>query len=145
LEIALRRGLPTTGAMGTADVLDFVEPLNLDQALVPQDPDWDKAWVVRARNARMVEKYLTPARLEILKKFFRMKVVSAFFIFDGQDAVLRVATADPLNNKDRLEKIVKGLLTHAEALIAGQQEFEELQAIVRGTQPYVAPQTPPPL
>lgn len=129
LEIALRHGLPTTGALGTPDLLEFTAPLSLDQSLVPQDADWDDRWVVRARNARVVEKYLTPARLEIFRKIFRMKVVSSFFIFDGQDAILRVSTTDPLNNKDRLEKIIKGLLSQVEPLIVQPEEFIQLRRV----------------
>lgn len=142
LEIALRQGLPTTGALGTIDVLDFAQPLNLVQSLVPQDADWDQDWVVRARNIRVVEKYLTPSRLEIFKKIFRMKVVSAFFIFDGQDAILRVATADPLNNKARLEKIVKGLISQIEPLIVGPEEFAQLRRVADMTT-YAPPSAPP--
>lgn len=142
LEIALRRGLPETGALGTGEVMDFSQSLRLDQTVVPQDKDWDAAWLVRTRHAAMMEQYLTPARLEVFKKIFRMKVRVAVFVFDSQDAVLRIVTTDPLNNKDRLEKIVKGLLANVESLIVKPDEFAQLEAVVQASP--VPPRPPEP-
>lgn len=143
LEIALRHGLPVMGAMGTQTVIPIIQSLRLDQSVVPQDKDWDPSWMIRTRHAGMVEKYLTPQRLEIIKKIFRMKVLSAFFIFDEQDAVLRIETADPLNDSQRLEKIVKGLIQHAEGLIVKNEERSMLDALVRAAPPAPLPEPPP--
>lgn len=141
LEIALRRGLPETGALGTGEVMNFAQSLRLDQTIVPQDQDWDSAWLVRTRHAAMMEQYLTPARLEVFKKIFRMKVRVAVFVFDSQDAVLRIVTSDPLSNHQRLEKIVKGLLANVESLIVRPEEYALLQAVVQSAP--VSQQPPP--
>jgi len=143
LEIALRRGLPETGVLGTGEVMDFAQSLRLDQVIVPQDKDWDAAWLVRTRHAAMMEQYLTAARLDVFKKIFRMKVRVAVFVFDSQDAVLRIVTTDPLNNKDRLEKIVKGLLANVESLIVKPDEFAQLQAVVNASPVPPRPPEPP--
>lgn len=126
LEIALRRGLPTTGAMGTPGSVPLIQSLRLEQTYVPDDKDWDTTWMARARHGAILKAYLTPARLEIFKKIFKMKVLSALFVFDQQDAVLRIETADPLNNKDRLEKIVKGLLQQVDGLMVQEEEWNRL-------------------
>lgn len=143
LEIALRQGLPAMGALGTPTMIPVIQSLRMDQSVVPQDKDWDPSWMIRTRHAGMVEKYLTPARLDIIKKIFRMKVRSAFFIFDEQDAVLRIETADPLNNSERLEKIVKSLIAHCEGLIVKNDERAALDAIVRAAPPAPLPEPVP--
>ena len=139
LEIALRHGLPVTGAMGTQTMIPLIQTLRMDQSVVPQDKDWDPSWMIRTRHAGMVEKFLTPARIEIIKKIFRMKVLSAFFIFDEQDAVLRIETADPLNDSQRLEKIVKSLILQAEGLIVKAEERALLEGVVRSAPPAPLP------
>lgn len=126
LEIALRRGLPTTGAMGTPLAVPLIQSLRLEQTYVPDDKEWDPTWMARARHGAMLKAYLTPPRLEIIKKIFKMKVLSALFVFDQQDAVLRIETADPLNNKDRLEKIVKGLIQQVDGLMVHEEEWHRL-------------------
>lgn len=136
LEIALRRGLPTTGAMGTSTTIPLIQSLRLEQTYVPDDKDWDATWMVRARHGAMVKAYLTPARLDILKKIFKMKVLSALFVFDQQDAVLRIETADPLNNKERLEKIVKGLIAQVDGMMVQEEEWNALNETPYITSPF---------
>lgn len=143
LEIALRHGLPVMGAMGTQTMIPIIQSLRLDQTIVPQDKDWNPSWMIRSRHAGMVEQYLTPTRLEIIKKIFRMKVLSALFIFDEQDAVIRIETADPLNDSERLEKIVKSLILHAEGLIVKNEERAALDALVRTAPPAPLPAPEP--
>lgn len=144
LEIALRRGLPTTGALGTPTTVPLIQSLRLEQTYVPDDKDWDPTWMARARHGAMLKAYLTPARLEILKKIFKMKVLSALFVFDQQDAVLRIETSDPLNNKDRLEKIVKGLIQQVDGLMVHEEEWNRLSETPYITSPFaLAPGTAP--
>lgn len=143
LEIALRRGLPAIGAMGTIRVVPLIHTLHLPQSMVPEDKEWDPSWMVRGRNAAMIRAYLTPARMEIIKKIFRMKILSALLVFDEQDMVLRIETADPLNNKDRLEKIVKGLIQQAEGLIVQEAEWHQLAAVMQAAPGFIpAPEAP---
>jgi hypothetical protein len=65
---------------------------------------------------------MTPARIEIFKKIFRMKVLGAMLIFDQNDAVLRIETSDALYNAERVEKIVKGFLSQIPALVPTEEE-----------------------
>lgn len=129
VEFALRQGIPAFGAAGTPGVIPAIEALDLPQVFVPADTDWNPAWVIRTRNAKVVEAYLTQPRLDVLKKIFRMKILSGMFVFDTPDAVIRVETYDPLDDLDRLEKIVKGLAAQIAPLTMTEDEQKQLKAI----------------
>ncbi len=128
IEIALRRGMPMMGVVGTEAMVPIINTLVIKQTLSPADPDWNNAWLVRTDNQIAMEKYLTPARMETLKKLFRMKILAALFIFDQNDAVLRLETADPLTDADRLEKIVKNLVQQAGILALQPGEREAIMS-----------------
>ncbi|MBI2234058.1 MAG: hypothetical protein HYU57_03510 [Micavibrio aeruginosavorus] len=118
IEIALRQGMPVPGVIGTAEMAPVIESLdNLTQTLTINDPEWDSRWLIRSTDSAAMEKFLTPARRDVIKKIFRMKIMAALFIFDDKDAVFRLETADPLHNLDRLEKIVRMLIQQVEVML----------------------------
>lgn len=118
IEIALRQGMPVPGVIGTAGMAPVIESLdNLTQTLTLDDPEWDSQWVIRTTDTTAMETFLTPARRDVIKKVFRMKIMAALFIFDDKDAVFRLETADPLQKLDRLEKIVRMLIHQAEVML----------------------------
>ena len=129
VEFALRRGLPTFGAVATKRLVPFLDTLDMPQSWRPEDKDWDGSWVVRARNVAVAQAYLTPERREIIKKIFRMKALSVMFVFDRQDAVLRLETADPLTDAQKLEKIVRGLATQLKVHEVDDVEMNALNAV----------------
>lgn len=110
IELALRKGLPVSGAIGTAAMAPFIEQLTgMTPGRPVNDPDWDPQWVIRTSDADVLDRYLTQPRKDVLKKIFRMKIMAALFVFDEHDAVLRIETADPLQNAEKIEKIVKSM------------------------------------
>lgn len=117
IELALRKGMPTVGAIGTEGMAKIIEQLSgMTETISIKDPDWDATWVVRTQDASLLEPYMTQARIDVLKKIFRMKIMAALFVFDKEDAVLRIETADPLQNAEKIEKIVKGMCAQLELL-----------------------------
>lgn len=129
IELALRQGIPGLGAIGTPGALPLIERLDVTEDYRPGDADWDPAWVGRTRDVGVLGFYMTERRREILKKIFRMKILAAVLLYDEQDIVLRIETADPLNDPERLEKIVKGLLAQFEQLRPDAAEMQYLQSI----------------
>lgn len=123
IELALRRGLPVPGVIGTAAMLPILNDLpNLGRVVLPKDPEWDETWFIRTTNAPAMEAYLTPARMGVLKKLFRMKILAGMFLFDDQDAILRVETADPLLDAAKIEKAVALMIEQMEILAPGPAE-----------------------
>lgn len=129
VEFSLRRGLPTFGAVATKRLVPFLDTLDMPQSWRPEDAEWDESWVVRARNVTVAQTYLTPERRETIKKIFRMKALSVMFVFDRQDAVLRIETADPLIDSQKLEKIVRGLAAQLKVFEVSDAEMQALNVV----------------
>lgn len=122
LEFSLRQGLPAIGAVGTAQVMNRLEGFPGDKPVAVADKDWDANWFVRTDNVGITEKYLTPSRIEFLRKVFRLKIIAGFFLYTPEDAILRLETADPLNSVERLEKVVKGVTAQLGVMIPSAEE-----------------------
>lgn len=120
IELALRKGLPAPGAIGAGAMAPIIEQLTgMTQSVSITDPDWDPQWVIRTTDSKALESYLTPARRDVLKKIFRLKILAALFVFDDKDAVLRIETADPLQDAEKIEKIVRSMIAQLEILGPG--------------------------
>lgn len=130
LEFALRSGVPgATGALGTQKMTPIISSLIAQNPLSLTDTDWDVNWFIRASNVAIVEKYLTPERIDVLKKIFRMKMLGALLIFTEDETILRIESADPLSDPVRTEKIVRGVQTQLPALVVTAEERTEMTAM----------------
>lgn len=133
LEFALRQGVPgTTAAFGTKKMTAIIPDLIAQNPVSLNDPDWDVSWFIRATNVAIVEKYLTPDRVEVLKKIFRMKTLGALLIFNEEESILRLETADPLSDADRMEKIVRGVQAQLPVLLISDEERAAMKAMLSG-------------
>lgn len=132
IEFALRQGVPgTVGAIGTDKMTVILDQLVAKAPVSANDPDWDATWFIRATNAAVVGQYLTPARIDVLKKIFRLKTRGSLFLFNDSEGILRIETADPMVNAERLEKIVRGILAQLPNLLIGDAERATLQEIAQ--------------
>lgn len=129
IEFSLRQGIPSPGAIGTPKMSIIFNTFEAPQTISLNDPDWDNSWFIRAGNAAVVQKYLTPQRTDILKKIFRMKILGALLLFNQDDVILRLETADPLNNLERVEKVIKGVIAQLSSLTLTDEERAALVAI----------------
>jgi hypothetical protein len=118
IEVALRKGMPIPGAIGTVTMAPIIYTLTtLNEDVKIDDPEWDNQWVIRTVDKEQLICYLTPARREAIKKLFKMKIISGLFVFDRNDAVFRIETVDPLHNADKVEKVFKAILPQMETFI----------------------------
>lgn len=134
IEIEMGHGIPAGGGLfATADMAPLADQFNFSDTFVPMagaKNDWNSAYLVRCRDTKAVEAYLTPARQKILHTIFSMKNAAALFVFDEHEAVLRVETADPLRDPERLEKIVTQFLSAIQKLAPGKTDKEAQPAAI---------------
>lgn len=133
IEIALGAGMPDNGVAGTEKMKELTDTLDMPYTFVPQDKDWVNTWIVKTKNLPMMEQYMTQARVDAIKRIFKMKLLSALFIFDTQEGVLRIETADPMNKPEKLEKIMTGLVQQVAILSVTRQEYDALAAVAAET------------
>lgn len=129
IEFALHQGLPAVGAIGTQKMTIILNDIIAKNPVSVGDTEWDASWFIRATRANVVEAYLTPARVDVLKKIFRLKTLGSLFLFNESEGILRIETADPMVNAERLEKIIRGILAQLPVLLVGDEERATLLAL----------------
>lgn len=110
IEIELGKGMPTGGAVATKDYEAFLQGLAMNETFMPDNPEWDPGYLIRARNGEALRAWLTLDRQQALKTVFNMKNAIVLFLFDELECVLRIETSDPLRKAEHMEKIMKKLL-----------------------------------
>lgn len=130
IEFALRQGVPASvGAIGTQKMAVILEQIIAKEPVSVSDADWDTSWFIRATRPAVIQQYLTPARVDVLKKIFRLKTLGTLFLFNDSEGILRLETSDPMVDAERLEKIVRGVLAQLPVLLVGNEERAALQAL----------------
>lgn len=125
IEVEMGPGMPTAAAIATKEYADMVAPLKLPAVVEPESKDWDKTYIVKTRDGKVLKAYLTPERCKVLHGVFSMRNSIALFFFDEEDSILRIETPDPLRDAAHLEKIMKRVMAVADRLELTPEERGE--------------------
>ncbi len=127
--ITLSSPMPCGGLIASPSLQDFAQSLNLTEDVDVNYTGWDSARIVRSKNKEVLNKYLKDERrLKALNSLMKSKTTSLLFIFDEQEAILRVETPNPLHEYARLEKILNAIITAADLLILSDREKADIVA-----------------
>lgn len=118
LEISMPKGLVDGAAIGTTEMLPFLNGLSALQPYTPKSDAWDKNLHFFARNIEVLEPWLTDERLTHISAIVGTKNSDNLMMFDAEQAVIRLETRDPLSDPDKMEKAALRLIHHAKALSA---------------------------
>lgn len=118
LEITFPKGLVDGAAIGTTEMLPFLNTLSSLQVYTPKSEVWDKSLHFFARNIEVLEPWLTEDRLTAIVAIVGTKNSDNLLMFDDKQAVLRIETRDPLSNVEKMEKATMRLIKLAKALSA---------------------------
>lgn len=107
LEFDIGQGMNTGAVIASKEFATLIAQLSFSHTTKIEFPGWDETRIVRARDVDMLNKYMTKDRLELLHNIMSMKNSSVLYFFDEENAILRIETADPIKDTDRLEKITQ--------------------------------------
>jgi hypothetical protein len=153
MEINMHCGLPTAAAIGTKETEGFLSGLQMEHAYTPENAQghWDPEYIVRTRDPKKLQDYLTPARLEAVHAILSMKNAVALWIFDERDSVIRIETNDPLRDAAKIDKIITRIMGDIDKLMPTEAEqklaAEERERRIReeAAKQTAAPPAPPPV
>jgi len=132
LEFQMDTKMPTGAVVSTEDFRDIMAELSFNQPLKIKSDLWKKKKVImRARNASLLEDYLTEERQKALFKIMSMEGFSVLFIFDEVEAVLRIETADPLIKPSQIDKYAKQMVHVLKILDLSDEENERYKPILQ--------------
>lgn len=129
LEINLIDGLIDSGALGTKEMLPFLQTLDKLHPLKIEGAPFEVGTHVFAKNDTVMKAYLTKDRIETLANILKTKNADALVLFNEKELVLRLETSDPMQDADKIDKIVTRLIALTEKLRITSEERERLMAL----------------
>jgi hypothetical protein len=125
IEVVLGHGMPGTGALGGVSGMKVIEALNFGPTFHPEHESWNKNHLITCSNRDFIKAYLTKKRLDRLNIFFNMPGAVALMVFDEQDAFLRIESADPMLDPNKITSLVDKLIALTEDLKLTEEELNE--------------------
>lgn len=116
MEITFPAGLIDGGAVGTEEMLPFLNSLGALHPYMPENASWDKSLHFYARNDDTIKTWLTDERVAHIMAIVGTKNSDNLLMFDDTQALIRIETRDPLADSDKMEKALLRLIKHAKGL-----------------------------
>tara|TARA_B100000073_G_scaffold348411_1_gene367068 strand:+ start:9199 stop:9966 length:768 start_codon:yes stop_codon:yes gene_type:complete len=130
IQFVLKPNMPTEGVIASRHFTPFVTNLALPKKwALPKDMKWKEQPLARAGVSGRLDTFLTAERLKALETVSNMQRSNFVFIFDETDAYLRVESPDPLDNLERMDKIIRKIFTVAEALTVKDEELDKFNEL----------------
>jgi len=115
---------------GTGEMITFLKSIPNIKPHEIQSKSWSSQHFIFSQNTKAIEGYLTDDRLDALNKMLGMKGADVLFLADGNGAVLRCETSNPLSDAKLLEKLISATLKRFEALKADKKEIKKLSEFI---------------
>ena len=129
LEIDLVDGLVDGGALGTKEMLPFLQSLDKLHPLKIDDAPLEEGTFVFSKNDTVLKAYLTKERLDVLANILKTKNADTLFLFNEREVVLRLETSDPMQDAEKIDKIVTRLVSLTDKLRITSEERSRLMAL----------------
>ncbi len=116
MEIGLAEGMVDGGIVGTKEMLPFMQSLNKLHVYKVTHPSWEEGMHAFVHNDGAVEAYLTDERIEAITQVLKTKNADAVIIFNDREILIRLETIDPIQDAEKIDKVVKRTIGLCERL-----------------------------
>ena len=128
LEIDLGEGTVDGAVMGTQEMLPFMQSLDLIHPY--QIEGWEQGHYVFIKNDAVVKAYLTKERLDVFEAILKTRNADVLVVFHEKQIVVRMETSDPMQDGDKIDKIVIRLLALIDKLRITSEQREQYKTAV---------------
>ncbi len=130
LEIDLMEGLVDAGALGTKEMLPYLRTLDKIHLYKPAFSGLDEGeHYIFVKNDAVIAAYLTQDRAEVFGQILKTKNADTLIVFNEKELVLRLETSDPMQDADKIDKIVTRLLGLSDKLRITPEERARCMAL----------------
>lgn len=130
VEVKFPAGLVGSGAVGTKDMLLFLEGLEGLSPMLVHSSEWREAYHFYTREPEIAKAYLTDQRVKHLAALLGVKNAAVLLLYDENEAIARVETPDPIKDVEKIEKVVSFVTKHAEKLLVDEAERKAIRGQV---------------
>lgn len=108
MEVSVSDGLIDGGIMGTKETLPFMQSLVKLHPYKIHHPSWDESNMFAfVHNDGAVHAYLEPERIETITQILKTRNADSVIIFNHQEVLIRLETIDPIQETEKIDKVVK--------------------------------------
>ncbi len=122
VQLTLPSGMPTEGAVASPFFAELIRVLDFPYSVKITHEGWDYTLIAQAKDSGALEVFLTPARLAALDGLAKIKGCTMLYVFDRQETFLRLETFDALEMPQKLDSIIKKLISAANILSTQAKE-----------------------
>lgn len=134
LEVDLAaQGMVDGAVMGTQEMLPFMQSLDLVHPFEITESGWEKGMYCFIRNDEVVKAYLTPDRLETFATILKTRNADVLVVFHEKQFVVRLETVDPMQDADKIDKIVARVLALMDKVRITPEERARYKALAPAT------------
>lgn len=143
VEIVFPEGVIAAAAMGTKEMVPFMETLNQLTPLAITNDKWHQDFRAFAQGRDAVRLYLTSERMEHVIQILSTKNADVLLVFNENLGVVRIETSDPILDPAKAEKVIMRLIRHAQGLKISKTEREDIKSRAKEDEPVPAAPQPP--
>lgn len=110
LEIELVEPIVDGMAMGTKEMLPFMQSIGTLKPTKIENPQWDESLFAFVRNEACIKAYLTSERLDSFINLLKTRNADVIIVFNDQKLAIRLETPDPMQDTAKMDKIVIRIL-----------------------------------
>lgn len=129
MELELSEGFVDGGAAGTQEMVPFMQGLEKIHPYKVDYPDWDAAHHMFVKYDDVTRAYFTPERYEALTQILKTRNAEVIVLFNDASVVLHAETSDPMQDAQKIDKIVKRLTALCDRLRISNEERRALMAL----------------
>ena len=129
VEIDLMQGLVDGGALGTKEMLPYLRTLDKIHLYKTDLPGLDEGeHYMFVKNDAVISAYLTKERLESFGHILKTKNADTLILFNEKEIVVRLETSDPMQDADKIDKIITRLIGLIDKLRITPEERDRYSA-----------------
>lgn len=145
VEIDINDGVFDSAVAGTKEMQPFMQTLDLLHFYSVSKEGWNLDHQIYVKNDTVAAAYFTPARIETFENILKTKNADVLLVLNAQQIVLRLETSDPMQDADKLDKIVMRQIALADRVRISAEERAKLAqtGVAAAAPPIVAPPETP--
>lgn len=129
VEIDLVDGIVDGGALGTKEMLPYLKTLDRLHPYKTELAGLEEGSYIFAKSDAVMSAYLNKDRVETMGQILKTKNSDTLILFNDKELVLRLETSDPMQDADKIDKIITRLLALADKLRISSEERAQYMAL----------------
>jgi hypothetical protein len=122
IEIDLAEGVVDSGAFGTREMIPFMMTLDMLHPYEVEIPGLETQHKAFVKHDAIMNAYLNKDRVEAIGNILKTRNSDTLLLFNDNEVVLRLETSDPMQDAEKIDKIVTRLLGLVDKLRVSDEE-----------------------